>query len=54
MMDEKKKNQAQDVVRLEAQEMENEIMAGADGKIVYVNVQKGASVETGTVLCVIG
>ena len=26
MMDEKKKNQAQDVVRLEAQEMENEIM----------------------------
>lgn len=38
---------------LEAMKMENEIMAGCDGKITSVTVSKGASVETGTVLCTI-
>jgi glutaconyl-CoA decarboxylase len=39
---------------LEAMKMENEIMAGVDGKIVSLNVQKGSTVETGALLCVIG
>ena len=41
------------VAVIEAMKMENEIMAGADGKIASVNVQKGESVETGAVICVI-
>ena len=36
---------------LEAMKMENEIMAAADGTIASVCVAKGASVDTGTVLC---
>ena len=39
---------------LEAMKMENEIMSPCDGTILSVNVTKGASVETGAVLCVIG
>lgn len=39
---------------LEAMKMENEIMASVDGTVKSVDVQKGASVETGAVLCVIG
>ena len=38
---------------LEAMKMENEIMCPCDGKIVSVNTSKGASVESGTLLCVI-
>ena len=38
---------------LEAMKMENEIMAGADGKITSVCVTKGASVQSGDVLCTI-
>lgn len=41
------------VMILEAMKMENEIFAGVDGKVVSVNVQQGAAVETGAVLCVI-
>ena len=41
------------VVILEAMKMENEIMAPRAGKIVSVNVEKGAAVESGAVLCVI-
>lgn len=38
---------------LEAMKMENEIMAGADGKVTSIGVTKGQSVESGTVLCTI-
>ena len=38
---------------LEAMKMENDIVCPVDGTIASVNVQKGASVETGAVLCVI-
>ena len=38
---------------LEAMKMENEIMAGVDGVITSVCVAKGATVETGAVLCTI-
>ena len=38
---------------LEAMKMENEIMAGTDGTVTSVCVAKGATVETGTVLCTI-
>ena len=38
---------------LEAMKMENEIMCPCDGKIASVNTSKGASVESGTLLCVI-
>ena len=38
---------------LEAMKMENEIMAPCDGVVSSV-ITKGSSVETGTVLCVIG
>ncbi len=34
--------------------MENEIMAPKAGKVTSVNVQKGATVESGTLLCVVG
>ena len=36
---------------LEAMKMENEIVAAADGTVSAVNVTKGATVESGTVLC---
>ena len=39
---------------LEAMKMENEILAPCDGTITSINVTKGATVETGTLLCVIG
>ena len=38
---------------LEAMKMENEIMCPCDGKIASCNTSKGASVESGTLLCVI-
>jgi biotin carboxyl carrier protein len=38
---------------LEAMKMENEIIAPCAGTVASVNVQKGASVETGATLCVI-
>ena len=38
---------------LEAMKMENEIMASADGQITSVGVTKGASVQTGDMLCTI-
>ena len=38
---------------LEAMKMENEIMAGCDGTVTSVCVTKGATVETGAVLCTI-
>ena len=39
---------------LEAMKMENEIMAPCDGTVAAVSVTKGAAVESGTLLCVIG
>ena len=39
---------------LEAMKMENEIMCPCDGKVTAVHVTKGAAVESGTPLCVIG
>ena len=39
---------------LEAMKMENEIMCPCDGTVTSVNVTKGATVETGTLLCCIG
>ncbi len=42
------------VVILEAMKMENEIFAGANGKVTAVNVVKGATVNSGDVLVVIG
>ncbi len=38
---------------LEAMKMENEIMAPKDGTVTAVSTSKGASVETGTLLCTI-
>ena len=38
------------IMVLEAMKMENEIMAPRDGKIASVNVTKGATVESGTLL----
>ena len=42
------------VVLLEAMKMENEIFAGVNGKVTAVNVAKGATVNSGDVLVVIG
>ena len=42
------------VVLLEAMKMENEIFAGVNGKVTAVNVSKGATVNSGDVLVVIG
>ena len=39
---------------LEAMKMENEIMCPCDGKVTSVSVAKGATVESGTLLCTIG
>ncbi|MEG1547776.1 MAG: biotin/lipoyl-containing protein [Clostridia bacterium] len=39
---------------LEAMKMENEIMAPKDGKVVAVNATKGATVNSGDTLCIIG
>lgn len=38
---------------LEAMKMENEIMAGEDGTVTSVAAVKGASVQTGDLLCTI-
>ena len=38
---------------LEAMKMENEIFANKDGTVTSVCVSKGASVDTGSVLCTI-
>lgn len=42
------------VALLEAMKMENEIFAGVNGKVTAVNVAKGATVNAGDVLVVIG
>ena len=39
---------------LEAMKMENEIMAPCDGTAASVSVTKGAAVDSGALLCVIG
>ncbi|WP_129595726.1 biotin/lipoyl-containing protein [Anaerophilus nitritogenes] len=39
---------------LEAMKMENEIMSPSEGKIVSINTTKGASVNAGDVLVVVG
>ena len=39
---------------LEAMKMENEIMCPCDGKVTSISVTKGATVESGALLCVIG
>ena len=38
---------------LEAMKMENEIFAPVDGTVANLSVQKGSTVETGTLLCTI-
>ena len=42
------------VIMLEAMKMENEIFAGAAGKVTAFNVTKGSTVNSGDVLVVIG
>ena len=42
------------VIMLEAMKMENEIVAGAAGKVTAINVTKGSTVNSGDVLVVIG
>lgn len=42
------------LVLLEAMKMENEIMAPADGKVTAILANKGASVNTGDALVVLG
>ena len=42
-----------EVLVLEAMKMENEIMCPRDGVVASVNISKGASVESGTLLCVL-
>ena len=42
------------VIMLEAMKMENEIFAGAAGKVTAINVTKGSTVNSGDVLVVIG
>ena len=39
---------------LEAMKMENDISSPCAGKVLSVNTTKGAAVETGTLICVIG
>ncbi len=41
------------LVILEAMKMENEIMSPVDGKVTFVGVTKGATVNSGTPICVI-
>lgn len=42
------------VIMLEAMKMENEIYAGAAGRVTAINVTKGSTVNSGDVLVVIG
>ena len=42
------------VIMLEAMKMENEIFAGAAGKVTAINVTKDSTVNSGDVLVVIG
>lgn len=42
------------LIVLEAMKMENEILAPQDGKIIALHAIKGATVESGTLLCEIG
>ena len=42
------------VIMLEAMKMENEIFAGAAGKVTAINVTQGSTVNSGDVLVVIG
>lgn len=42
------------VIMLEAMKMENEIFAGAAGKVTAINVTKASTVNSGDVLVVIG
>ena len=42
------------VIILEAMKMENEIFAPASGKVIAINTTKGASVNSGDCLLVIG
>ncbi len=46
-------NVGETLMGLEAMKMENEIMAPCDGTVTAVSVSKGASVESGTLLCTI-
>lgn len=39
---------------LEAMKMENDVNSTCDGKVLSINITKGATVETGTILAVIG
>ena len=41
------------LVVLEAMKMENEIMSPVDGTVTFVGVNQGATVESGSAICVI-
>ena len=42
------------LIVLEAMKMENEIMSPCDGTVQGISVQKGASVQSGALLCTVG
>ncbi len=47
-------SEGQALAILEAMKMENDINSPCAGKVLSINVQKGAAVETGTLVCVVG